>query len=91
MAIHLVVHMQALPGKREEVLAAYRARGPYARGFAGCLRFEAFQSVEQPDRFVLLERWSDEASLEAWGQSMREQMKATESIRRVTENEQHVV
>lgn len=91
MAIHLVVHMQAMAGKREEVLSAYRSRGPQARGFPGCLGFETFQSIEQPDRFVLLERWGDQESLSAWGQSMREQMKATESIRRITGTERHSV
>jgi hypothetical protein len=31
----------------------------------GCEQFEAFQSAVNPDKLVLLERWTDQASLDA--------------------------
>ena len=31
----------------------------------GCEQFEVFQSVLNPDRLALLERWSDQAALDA--------------------------
>jgi quinol monooxygenase YgiN len=31
----------------------------------GCQQFEAFQSVMNPDKLVLLERWTDQAALDA--------------------------
>jgi quinol monooxygenase YgiN len=31
----------------------------------GCEQFEVFQSVVNPDRLALLERWADQAALEA--------------------------
>ncbi len=37
----------------------------------GCQQFEAFQSVVNPDRFTLLERWADQAALDAHAQLNR--------------------
>jgi hypothetical protein len=31
----------------------------------GCEQFEVFQSVVHPDRLTLLERWADQAALDA--------------------------
>ena len=33
----------------------------------GCLQFEVFQSVLDPDKLTLLELWEDDAALEAHG------------------------
>ena len=30
----------------------------------GCLQYELYRSMEDPDRFTLLEKWTDEAALE---------------------------
>ena len=65
MAIRLVVSITAAPGKGAELAQAYRARCADAMKEPGCEQFEAFQSVLDPDRLTLLERWSDQAALDA--------------------------
>ena len=65
MAIRLVVTITAAPGKGGELAQAYRARCADAMKEPGCEQFEAFQSVLDPDRLTLLERWTDQAALDA--------------------------
>jgi quinol monooxygenase YgiN len=65
MAIRLVVTITALPGKGAELAQAYEARCAEAMTEPGCEQFEIFQSVANPDRLALLERWSDQAALDA--------------------------
>lgn len=65
MAIRLVVTFSAVPGKGTELAQTYRARCAEAMREPGCEQYEVFQSVLDPDRVVLLERWTDQASLDA--------------------------
>ena len=65
MAVRLVVTITAAPGKGSELAAAYRGRCEECMKEPGCEQFEVFQSVLNPDRLALLERWSDEAALDA--------------------------
>ena len=65
MAIRLVVTITAAPGKGAELAQAYKARCADAMTEPGCEQFEIFQSVADPDRLALLERWSDQAALDA--------------------------
>lgn len=65
MAIRLVVSFNAAPGKGAELAQAYRERCPQIMQEPGCEQFEVFQSVLDPDRFTLLERWTDQAALDA--------------------------
>jgi quinol monooxygenase YgiN len=65
MAIRLVVSITAAPGKGAELAQAFRARCADAMKEPGCEQFEAFQSVLDPDRLALLERWTDQAALDA--------------------------
>ena len=55
--------MEAAPGKRDELIEAFRVRSPEARQEPGCEEYELYQSTERPDLLMLVERWSDEASL----------------------------
>jgi quinol monooxygenase YgiN len=64
MAIRLVVTITAAAGKGSELAQLYKARCAEAVKEPGCEQFEAFQSVENPDRLVLLERWVDQAALD---------------------------
>ncbi len=65
MAIRLVVTINARPGTGSELAAAYKGRCAEVTGEPGCEELEVFQSVLDPDKLVLLERWSDEAALDA--------------------------
>jgi quinol monooxygenase YgiN len=65
MAIRLVVTITAAAGKGSELAQAYVTRCAEAMKEPGCEQFEIFQSVANPDRLVLLERWADKGALDA--------------------------
>ena len=65
MAIRLVVTITAASGKGAELAQAYKARCTQIMQEPGCEQFEVFQSVLNPDRLTLLERWTDQAALDA--------------------------
>ena len=65
MAIRFVVYIEALSGHRDDVIASSAKRGRVVREQPGCQEFETYQSIERPDRFVLLEKWADEQALRA--------------------------
>ena len=65
MALRVVVPIQAAPGKRGELIELFRTRSQEVRRETGCEEFELYQSTERSDQMVLLERWADEAALEA--------------------------
>lgn len=65
MAIRLVVTITASPGKGSELARAYRERCAEVMEEPGCEQFEVFQSVVNPDKLALLERWADQAALDA--------------------------
>ena len=64
MSIRLIVTITAAPGKGSDLAQLY---GDYCREVMkepGCEQFEVFQSVVNPDKLVLLERWTDKAALD---------------------------
>ena len=64
MSIRLVVSITAAPGKGAELAQAYKGRCKEVMQEPGCEQFEVFQSVLDPDRLTLLERWSGKAALD---------------------------
>ena len=64
MAVRLVVTISAAPGKGDALADAYKVRCAQVMQEPGCEQFEIFRSVVDPDRFALLERWSDQAALD---------------------------
>ena len=64
MAIRLVVTITAARGHGSELAQGYKARCADAMKEPGCEQFEIFQSVANPDRLALLERWTDQAALD---------------------------
>jgi quinol monooxygenase YgiN len=65
MAVRLIVTITATPGKGSELAQLYKARCADIAKEAGCEQFEVFQSVVNADRLTLLERWVDQAALDA--------------------------
>ena len=65
MAIRLVVTITAVPGKGTQLTEAYKTRCAQVMKEPGCEQFEVFQSAVNPDRLTLLERWVDQAALDA--------------------------
>ena len=68
MAIRLVVTITAAPGKGSELAKAYGPRCDEVMKEPGCEQFEVFQSATNPDKLALLERWKDQAALDAHAQ-----------------------
>jgi quinol monooxygenase YgiN len=68
MAIRLVLTITAAPGKGSELAQAYKPRCAEIMNEPGCEQFEVFQSVVNPDKLTLLERWIDQVSLDAHAQ-----------------------
>lgn len=64
MSLRLVVTMTAAPGKGSELAQIYKARCAEAATEPGCEQYEIFQSALDPDKLVLMERWTDQASLD---------------------------
>jgi quinol monooxygenase YgiN len=65
MAVRLIVTISAAKGKGAELAQAFKARCLEIMKEPGCEQFEVFQSVVNPDKLALLERWTDQAALDA--------------------------
>ena len=72
MTVRLIVNIEAVTGKREELAATFASLCPSVREEPGCQQYELYQSTERPDHFVLLERWFDQDALTVHGQLLRE-------------------
>ena len=68
MAVRLVVTIEAKPGQGAALAVAYKQRCAECMAEPGCEQFEVFQSAVNPDTLVLLERWTDQAALDAHAQ-----------------------
>jgi quinol monooxygenase YgiN len=72
--IHVVAVITARPGRREEVLAHFRANVPNVLAEKGCLEYVPVVDAEPsppmqarygPDTFVVIEKWESLESLKA--------------------------
>ena len=70
--IRVVAVITAKPGRRDEVLAAFRANVPNVRAEKGCIEYAAhadadgigpFQAKFGPEAFVVLESWESPQAL----------------------------
>jgi quinol monooxygenase YgiN len=64
MAIRHVITIQVAPGKAAEFAIAFKAVQAVALQEDGCEQYELFQSSDDPDKFVLLERWTSQELLD---------------------------
>jgi quinol monooxygenase YgiN len=56
------------PGKGTELARAMADRCRAVQQEPGCLQYEVFQSALDPDKLLLLELWTDQATLDAHAQ-----------------------
>ncbi|MFC8508240.1 putative quinol monooxygenase [Streptomyces sp. NPDC057411] len=63
--IKLIIHISCLPGRGAEQAAAFEALAPVVRAEEGCLQYDLHRVADDPDRFVLLERWASAEALAA--------------------------
>ncbi|OGA28093.1 MAG: hypothetical protein A3I01_18120 [Betaproteobacteria bacterium RIFCSPLOWO2_02_FULL_65_24] len=64
MSIRLIVTFQLLPGKGKQYAEAFAPIVRETRREPGCEQYELFASTQDPDKVVLIERWSDQAALD---------------------------
>ncbi|MFC9331274.1 putative quinol monooxygenase [Kitasatospora sp. NPDC057015] len=63
--VQLVILIATLPGRGRDQIAAFERLAPLVRAEPGCLQYDLHQVGGDPDRFVLIERWSSQAALAA--------------------------
>jgi quinol monooxygenase YgiN len=64
MAIRHVVTIQVAAGKAASFASAFKALQAIALQEAGCEQYELFQSLDDPDKLVILERWTSQELLD---------------------------
>jgi quinol monooxygenase YgiN len=63
MAIRHVITIQVAPGRAADFANVFRAVQADAYREEGCEQYELFQSLDDADKLVLLERWSSDELL----------------------------
>ncbi len=61
----VIATLQGVPGRRDDIEAALAKLAAASRGDAGCLGYAFHRDLEDPDRYVSVEKWADQASLDA--------------------------
>jgi quinol monooxygenase YgiN len=69
--VHVLAFITCQPGRRDEVLAAFRANMPAVHAEDGCIEYQpvvdadGFPGLLGSDTFVVVEKWRDAAALRA--------------------------
>jgi len=61
----VVTHVDVIPPRKDDGLAAVKQLGEDGRVEAGNLRFEVVQQTNRPNHFTVVEIWSDAKAVEA--------------------------
>jgi quinol monooxygenase YgiN len=64
MAIRHVVTIQVAAGQTASFASAFKALQAVVRQEEGCEQYELFQSLDDADKLVILERWASQELLE---------------------------
>jgi len=64
MPLSVVATISAKPEFRAEVRQALETIVPPSRAEAGCLQYDLHVARNNPDNFVMIERWQDDATLD---------------------------
>jgi len=64
MAIRHVITIQVAAGQAAGFASAFKALQAVVRQEEGCEQYELFQSLDDPDKMVLLERWASQELLD---------------------------
>lgn len=62
---YLIRHFDGLPGKAAQVSTLTKQYAAAARKEPGAVAVDAYQEIDRPDRFVLIEHWRDKAAADA--------------------------
>lgn len=64
-AVYVVTHVDVIPPRKDDGLAALKGLGDAARGEPGNIRFEVVQQTNRPNHFTVIEIWKDAKAIEA--------------------------
>lgn len=64
MAVRHVITIQVAPGRAHDFAEAFKVLQAIAQQQEGCEQYELFQSVDEPEKVVLLERWASQELLD---------------------------
>jgi quinol monooxygenase YgiN len=64
-AVYVVTHVDVIPPRKDDGLAAVRQLADASRSSAGNLRFEVVQQTNRPNHFTVVEIWKDAQAVEA--------------------------
>ncbi|MGB8651864.1 MAG: putative quinol monooxygenase [Mycobacteriales bacterium] len=65
MPLVVIATLPGKPDKRDELAEALSKAAAASRGDAGCVSYAFHRDLEDPDRYVSVEVWQDQASLDA--------------------------
>ena len=96
--IHVLAIVTAKPGKRADVLAAFRANMPAVHGEAGCIEYgpaidaDGFGDARfGPDTFVVIEKWESLDALAAHARSAHMAAYAAQTKEMIASRAVHVL
>ena len=81
MSVRIILSITALPGKGTELVQAMAPRLAEVRKEPGGEQYDVFQHTEEPDRLILLERWTDDAALATHAELNRQRPRIGEHLR----------
>ncbi len=64
-AVYVVTHVDVIPPRKDDGLAAVKALAEAGRGEPGNVRFEVVQQSSRPNHFTVVEIWKDAQAAEA--------------------------
>ena len=76
--VKLIVMIEVMPGKRDTQLNAYKRLKPLVEAESGCLKYELFCDAADENKFILIEKWSSQAALDA--HDLSEHMVAADAL-----------
>jgi quinol monooxygenase YgiN len=73
-AVYVVTHIDVIPPRKDDAVAAIKAFGETARGASGNVRYEIVQQTNRPNHFTAFEVWRSRDAFDAHGMgaAMRE-------------------
>jgi quinol monooxygenase YgiN len=72
-AVYVVTHVDVIPPRKEDGLAALKQLAAESRGAPGNVRFEVVQQTNRPNHFTVVEIWKDAKAVDA--HSMADRMR----------------
>lgn len=63
--VKLIIAIQTQPGRGADQIAAFQSLAPLVRAESGCLQYDLHHVEDDPDKFVLIERWESREALAA--------------------------